>query len=379
MKEESSPLKKIVIVIGTRPELIKVACIIREFINRDLRDHFLLINTSQHKDLLDPYWKIFGLEPDVTLDVMRNAQNLSSLTTRVIMQFQEYLESMRGQIAAIMAQGDTTTVFGVSLVAFYNNLPFYHLEAGLRSFDLYNPYPEEFNRKATSIIAGFHFCPTDVSRDNLLSEGIPPERTMVVGNTVIDALTYIRDHVENHPEFDTQYLNEKISHGKKIVLITCHRRENHGSYLLEIIQAVHELATENQEIQFIWTLHPNPNVKEVVKDSILKDTKNVILVDPVDYKDLIRLLSRSIIVLSDSGGIQEEAPSFNVPVLVLRKTTERPEGITAGAAFLVGTDKSVIKQKFSHYLDHGINLIENPYGDGLSSVRVVNKLLELTS
>lgn len=370
-------MKKILIVIGTRPELIKVACIVKEFTKRGLRDHFLLVNTSQHRELLDPYWAIFGLKPDVTLDVMRNDQNLSSLTTRVITQFQHYVDSMKNEIGGILAQGDTTTVFGVSLVSFYNHIPFFHLEAGLRSFDLYNPYPEEFNRKATSIVTSFHFCPTEMSKANLIKEGVSDEKISVVGNTVIDSLSLIREYVLAYPEFDSSVLASGLKTDSKIILITCHRRENHGLHLTEIIESIYELAVENPGIKFVWTIHPNPNVSNVVINSKLQNLDNIFLIDPVDYKDLIRLLSRSIMAISDSGGIQEEAPSFNVPVLVLRKATERPEGVLAGAAVLVGADKQLIKDKFYHFLSNKISLDKNPYGDGFSSVRVVDRLLEL--
>jgi len=370
-------LKKILIVVGTRPELIKVAVIVKELEARGLRDRYILINTSQHKELLDPYWAIFEIKPDVVLDVMKRDQNLSSLTVRVIDQFQKYLDSVKDEAAGVLAQGDTTTVFGVSLVSFYNGIPFYHLEAGLRSFDLNNPYPEEFNRKAASIVSSFHFCPTETSKENLISEGVDPEKILVTGNTVIDSLLLVKRYISDHPEFEDETLRSKIKDDQKTVLITCHRRENHGDNLKLIINTIIELANENKDFLFVWILHPNPRVMGTLQSPELTLPKNIFLVPPVGYNDLIRLMSRSTVAISDSGGIQEEAPSFNVPVLVLRNATERPEGVEAGAAVLVGTDKELIKERFYDYLSAGMSITDNPYGDGLSSGRIVNKLLEL--
>lgn len=370
-------MKKLLIVVGTRPELIKVAGIVKELEVQGLRNHYLLINSSQHKELLDPYWAIFGIKPDVILDVMKRDQNLSSLTVRVIDQFQQYLDNIKEEVGAVLAQGDTTTVFGVSLVSFYNGIPFYHLEAGLRSFDLYNPYPEEFNRKAAGIVASFHFCPTETSKENLEREGVDPGKILVAGNTVIDSLLLVKEYISQQPGFEYETLRDKIKDNQKTVLITCHRRENHGDHLKLIISAISELANENKGILFVWILHPNPKVMDTLQSSDLFLPENIFLVPPVGYNDLIRLLSRSTIAISDSGGIQEEAPSFNVPVLVLRNATERPEGVEAGAAVLVGTDKNLIKEKFYHYLSNGMNITNNPYGDGLSSGRIVKKLIEL--
>lgn len=368
-------MKKILIVIGTRPELIKVACIIKELERRNLRDRYVLINTSQHMDLLDPYWSIFGIQPDVTLEVMQKKQSLSSLTSRVIDQFQKYLDSIENKVGAVLAQGDTTTVFGVSLVSFYNGIPFYHLEAGLRSFDIYNPFPEEYNRMSTSLCTTIHFCPTAIARQNLLKEGIAENKIQVVGNTVVDALEFIKSYVSTNPNFENKLLQSIPKYQGK-VLITCHRRENHGSNLLDIMNAIFDLANENKALQFIWAIHPNPNVMDVVLNSPLKDVENIKFVEPLSYHDLIRLLSQSVIAISDSGGIQEEAPSFNVPVLVLRKATERPESVIAGISALVGSDQELIKQQFYYYLSNKINVVANPYGDGKSSSRVVDVIME---
>lgn len=369
-------MKKIAIVVGTRPELIKVGCLVRELEKRGYREKCILVNTAQHKELLEPYWKLFELQPDITLDVMRHGQSLSQLTSRVLTQFQHTVDQAEGQLAGILAQGDTTTVLGTAMVAFYNQIPFYHLEAGLRSFNLQNPYPEEFNRKATSLVTSFHFCPTDAAKTNLLEEGVREEKISVVGNTVIDALQYIKQKIHEHPHFENKALQSRIEQHSEIVLITCHRRENQGNNLIRIMDAIGELAVENPHTAFVWTLHPSPNVSAVVLKSKLKSQANIILIEPLSYYDLIKTLSRSTLAISDSGGIQEEAPSFNVPVLVLREYTERPEGLAVGAAVLVGADKAAIKTQFYHFRKHGIDLDHNPYGDGKSAARVAEKLIE---
>lgn len=369
-------MRKIVIVIGTRPELIKVAPIIVEFQKRNLRDRIIILNTAQHKDLLNPYWDLFKVQADITLDVMRDGQHLSQLTSRVIDQFQSFLDKCKHEVAAVLAQGDTTTVFGVSLVSFYNFIPFFHLEAGLRSFDLENPFPEEYNRRSASICASYHFCPTELSKSNLLQEKVDSSKIYVVGNSVLDALESIREMLGKSSFENNQLEVIRTPSGKK-VLITCHRRENHGDNLKTIISVVGELARENPEMEFIWILHPNPNVYYNISNSELKNIPNVLLIDPVGYFDLIKLLSLSSIVISDSGGLQEEAPSFQVPVLVLRKKTERPEGIDAGVACLVGADREMIKAKFYNYLENGLSNIANPYGDGRTSLRVVDILTDL--
>jgi UDP-N-acetylglucosamine 2-epimerase (non-hydrolysing) len=372
-------LKKLCIVIGTRPELIKVGCLVREFELRGYRDQCIVINTAQHRELLDPYWSLFGIQPDITLDVMKHGQSLSELHARVLSQFQITIEQMTEKVGGVLAQGDTTTVLGTAMVSFYNRIPFYHLEAGLRSFNMQNPYPEEFNRKATSQISSFHFCPTETSATNLLNEGIDADKIAVVGNTVIDALEFIKMDIRQQPEFENSVLRDRIKDDDSIVLITCHRRENQGLNLNHILTAVSELAVENPHIIFIWTIHPSPNVRNVVMSHGLALLSNVLLVEPLSYYDIMRILSRACMAISDSGGIQEEAPSFNVPVMVLREFTERPEGIAIGASELVGANHGLIKQRFSHYLRHSICLVKNPYGDGKAAPRVAEKLISLLS
>jgi UDP-N-acetylglucosamine 2-epimerase (non-hydrolysing) len=365
---------KISFIIGTRPELIKVAPLIWA-VKRD-KIAFDVVNTAQHKDLLDPYWEAFGIKPTHVLDVMVKGQNLSSLTSRAISQIQEYLDNEEVQPTVILAQGDTTTVMAASMVSFYNRIKFAHLEAGLRSFDIENPFPEEFNRKIASISADYHFSPTSISSKNLLNEGISNEKIHEVGNTVVDALIKIKGDINflSIP-WKNKGLN-KIQDFEKVVLITCHRRENHGRNLLEIIDAINEIAENNPETIFVWTVHPNPNVKNTVEKSRLSHMVNVLLTDPLEYIDILKILNTAYCAISDSGGIQEEAPSFGTPVLVLRKTTERPEGVSTGVAFLVGTEKLQIVRGFN-YLKNNYPFFEgNPYGDGESSQRILDILMK---
>jgi len=365
---------KIAFIIGTRPELIKVAPVILE-----LKKHgvaYDIVNTAQHKDLLDPYWKTFGIEPTIILDVMVAGQNLSSLTERAINAIQSYLDTVSKEPDIILSQGDTTTVMAASLVSFYNKIKFAHLEAGLRSFDFENPFPEEMNRRIASIATDIHFCPTEVSKKNLLNEGIETEKIFVIGNTVIDSLNLL----VNKDDFkQSKWLNtglDKTNNFSKKVLITCHRRENHGGNLMDIIAAVFDLATSNQDTIYVWTLHPNPNVRGKIMDSKLSELENVILIEPLDYLDLLKMLDVSFCAISDSGGIQEEAPSFRTPVLVLRETTERPEGVTEGVAFLVGSDCKKIVEKYNELIINPPNFKGNPYGDGESSKKIIEILIK---
>ena len=364
---------KISFIIGTRPELIKVAPLILEAQKKGLE--FDVVNTAQHKDLLDPYWKTFDIRPTITLDVMVPGQNLSALTGRAINGLQSYIDSSTSLPDIILAQGDTTTVMAASIVSFYNKIKFAHLEAGLRSFDLYNPFPEELNRKIASIAANIHFCPTEESKLNLLKEGIVEEKIKVTGNTVVDSLNLIKS---NERFLDKKWDNSdllQVSSYSKIVLITCHRRENQGANLHQIIKAIQKMGGLYQNFAFVWTLHPNPEIRKEILNSELKNLSNVFLVDPLSYFDLIKMLDKSFCAISDSGGIQEEAPSFNTPVIVLRNKTERPEGVQKGYAFLVGADEDKIINTFQQLLETSPEFKENPYGDGQSRIRIIDHLI----
>lgn len=363
-------------IIGTRPELIKVAPVIRECYNLGLKDQIRIVNTAQHRELLDPYWRLFELVPDVTLDSMVAGQGLVSLTARVLTQLQNHLNEQAEKPDLILAQGDTTTVMAASMVAFYNRIDFVHLEAGLRSNDFDNPFPEEYNRKVAAIAARLHLAPTTKSAENLRAEGVPAEKIHVVGNTVIDALGYFRQQ----PAFTSEPVKHPgLEHlaDRQVVLITCHRRENHGENLQQIIRAVLRLAVSHPELQFVWSVHPNPNVKLALKDSLLSTAENVTLTDPLDYYELLKVMRRSSLILTDSGGIQEEAPSFGVPVVVLRETTERPEGVEQGAAVLAGADEAKIIGYAEQALKRGAFSMANPYGDGKSAERIVALLTGL--
>ncbi|MFN4234180.1 MAG: non-hydrolyzing UDP-N-acetylglucosamine 2-epimerase [Bacteroidia bacterium] len=374
--------KKILIVIGTRPELIKLAPVIIELKKKFKRPSIIILNTAQHKELLNPYWKIFNIKADYQLNFMKPGQSLSELTYRGIQQFDNFIESLykKGEsLNGIIAQGDTTTVMVSSIVAFYKNIPFFHIEAGLRTFDLQNPFPEEFNRKVAAISAKIHFAPTLVSKNNLYNEGIK-KNVIVTGNTIVDSVELFKKNFKNYK------LNNKTLSGiiekksqKKLILITCHRRENHGENLKNIIEAVCDLAEMYNDYFFIWPLHPNPNVLNVVKNSKIDDHKNIIKTEPLDYLDLLYVLSKSKLVLTDSGGIQEEAPSFNVPVLILRNKTERPEGVNSGIAILVGTDKFKIIKKAKEILSKDNFIFKNPYGDGKASKKIVRALIKYLS
>ncbi|HMG15104.1 MAG TPA: UDP-N-acetylglucosamine 2-epimerase (non-hydrolyzing) [Saprospiraceae bacterium] len=366
---------KLIFIIGTRPELIKTAPILIELKKRN-NNNFIVINTGQHQDLLDPYWDLFHLKPDIVLSLLSKNQSLSSLTSKAILAIDKQIANLKNQgvnIKYILGQGDTTSVMAASIVAFYHNCSFVHIEAGLRSFDLQHPFPEEFNRKVTGITASMHFAPTNISKENLIKEGIEEGKIKVVGNTVVDAIKFItKEDTFQNIKFSDQRIQSLIENKEKLVLITCHRRENHNQ-LLNIINAVDKLAEDYKQMNFIWCLHPNPNVKEIVLKSELHKRANVIITEPLNYLELIKVLSVSLKVLTDSGGIQEEAPSFNVPVLILRETTERPEAVMAGYSILVGSSTEKIISAFKNFQPTQLHFT-NPYGDGNSALRIVDYL-----
>lgn len=370
--------KKLLIVIGTRPELIKLAPVIIEFKKRFKAPPIIILNTAQHKELLKPYWNIFNIKPDYELNFMKRGQSLAQLSARGLLQFEKFLNDCYQsglKISGVLAQGDTTSVMISSLIAFYHGIPFYHLEAGLRTNDLQNPFPEEFNRKVASITAQIHFAPTKLSKQNLIHEGIK-KNIYVTGNTIVDAVEFFKLKFNKHTIKDIKI--KKIFFAgstNKVILITCHRRENHGKNLLEIISAVNILANKYSEFKFIWPLHPNPNVINVVKENIDKTCTNIVLTPPLEYEDLLYVMQHSKLILTDSGGIQEEAPSFNVPVIILREKTERPEGVKAKIAWLVGTKKENIIKLADYLLKKKSFKFKNPYGNGRASELIVDILL----
>ena len=367
--------KNLLFIIGTRPELIKVFPIIN-YLKKINYKNYKIVATGQHKDLLKSYWSVFNITPDYHLDIIKKGQNLTQLTAKAIVGIDQLLADIENSFKPdiIIAQGDTTTVMASSMVSFYNNIEFAHVEAGLRSFNIKHPFPEEFNRKVAGITAGYHFSPTTTSKQNLLNENTSESIIHVVGNTVIDTLQYF---------IKTQALNEHTFLNKSLhniesncVLVTCHRRENHLQ-LNNLIEAIDFLSSKNENLTFIWPVHPNPNVKDKVLNSKIKNKPNVIITDPLEYLDLIKVLSISKKVISDSGGIQEEAPTFKVPVLILRETTERPEAVEIGISKLVGMNKDLIIEAFNNFNPQFDVEFENPYGDGQSSKRIIETILSL--
>jgi UDP-N-acetylglucosamine 2-epimerase len=368
-------MKKLIAVIGTRPELIKTAPVIRQFSEMGLREKLIIVNTAQHKDLLDPFWGLFGIDYDYKLDLMVSGQNLSELTSRAIIQFQRLLDNLLNDDivpVCILAQCDITTVMVSSMVAFYNQIKFLHLEAGLRSGDLQNPFPEEYNRKVASMVTSVHFAPTQLAKENLINEGINTKNILVTGNTVVDALKYITSTENYKHGWNNSELSMKLKNRENIVLITCHRRENFGQNLKNIIEAIKKLADVHHDYCFVWVIHPNPQVKDTLLSAGLAEVGNIILTPPVNYIELLNILSVCRVAISDSGGIQEEAPSFNVPVLVLREKTERPEGVELGVAHLVEADVDKIVNTFNEVILGKPGNRTNPYGDGYSSIKIVD-------
>lgn len=332
----------------------------------------LVCSTGQHREMLHQVYSIFDLRPDIELDVMRADQSLSELTSALLGELDRVVRDQKPDW--ILAQGDTTSVFVSSLVAFYNGVAFAHIEAGLRTHDLRHPFPEEANRRLTDILTTVYFAPTAHARNNLLNEGVPRNNIVLTGNTVVDAL----HDIVSHP-YQISSVVQQILRGRRLVLITLHRRESFGETLIHLCQAIKDLSIKYPDTDFVYPVHLNPNVQRIVTD-ILSGIDNVILLDPIDYPSIIYLLRSSYLVLTDSGGIQEEAPTFGVPILVLRNTTERPEGIEAGVAKLVGTNRERVVQEASLLLSSDIareNMSNrpNPYGDGRASERIVDTLI----
>lgn len=366
---------KVLTIIGTRPEAIKMAPVVRELERHRARVRCLVCVTSQHRQMLDQVLDVFGIHPDIDLDIMEPGQTLSDLTARMLTALGPVVT--RTAPDWIVAQGDTTTVLVAALVAYYHRTPFAHVEAGLRTGDRWRPFPEEMNRRSADAFADLLFAPTEPSRQALLREGHPDERIVVTGNTVVDALLQV---AEQSYDWDTGPL-ARLPRDRRIVLITAHRRESFGPPLREICLAIRELARqfEPEAFHFVYPVHLNPNVRQAVADS-LTGAPNVSLIEPLDYVSLVHLMKRAIVVLTDSGGIQEEAPSLRVPVLIMRDVTERPEGVEAGVAKIVGTDRARIVAETTRLLRDpaayaAMATGANPYGDGHAATRIVEALL----
>jgi UDP-N-acetylglucosamine 2-epimerase (non-hydrolysing) len=363
--------KKVSVVFGTRPEAIKLAPVILE-LKKNKNVEINVCITAQHREMLDQVLKVFEISPDVDLGLMRDDQTLSELSARVITAMDSYYKNYQPDL--VLVQGDTTTTFIASLTAFYNKTKIGHVEAGLRTWNKFSPFPEEINRVLTSKLTDIHFAPTKISRENLLLEGVKEENIHVTGNTVIDALLFAvqktKDNNINIPGMPDSFNYEK----ENIILITGHRRENFGEGFKNICHAISDLAEEFANYHFIYPVHLNPNVRKPVYE-ILSNRKNIHLIEPLDYLPFIALMNSSKLILTDSGGIQEEAPSLGKPVLVMRGTSERPEGIDAGSAKLVGVKRDeIVSQTKKLLLDKNEYLkmanVVNPYGDGKASERI---------
>ncbi|GKX53598.1 non-hydrolyzing UDP-N-acetylglucosamine 2-epimerase [Budvicia aquatica] len=368
---------KVLTVFGTRPEAIKMAPLVHALAGDTYFESRVCV-TAQHREMLDQVLKLFDIKPDYDLDIMRPGQGLTEITCRILEGLKPVLEDFKPDV--VLVHGDTTTTLATSLAAFYQRIPVGHVEAGLRTGDIYSPWPEEGNRKLTGHLAMYHFSPTETSKQNLLTEAIPENRVFVTGNTVIDALFWVRNRIKN----DSSLRNEMeqrypfLQQKKKVILVTGHRRESFGDGFERICGALADIARTHPEVQVVYPVHLNPNVREPVK-RILSDIDNVILIDPQDYLPFVYLMDHSYLILTDSGGIQEEAPSLGKPVLVMRKTTERPEALAAGTVRLVGTDIALIMEEVSRLLTdeneyHLMSRAHNPYGDGKACQRILDAL-----
>jgi len=374
--------KKIMLVFGTRPEAIKMAPIAHKLIAESNKFDLKICVTSQHRYMLDQVLEIFKIKPDIDLNLMKKNQNLSNLTSLILNEMHKVFIKYQPDI--LLVHGDTTTTFATSLAAFYASLPVGHVEAGLRTYDLKSPFPEEFNRQITSKIANWHFAPTNLSQQNLLAEGIKKNLITVTGNTVIDALHWVLKKIEKNKNLQKKledFLNSSLSFDikkNKYLLITAHRRENFGDGFFQMCNAIERLAKKYPKIHFVYPVHPNPNVSGPVY-KVLKGFDNIHLIKPLGYEPFVYLLKYSHVVLTDSGGIQEEAPSLGKPVLVMRDTTERPEAVKAGTVEIVGSNCQKIIDGVSKLLDNKkhyqkMSHAHNPYGDGFAASRIVDVL-----
>ena len=369
---------KVLTVFGTRPEAIKMAPLVHA-LAKDPHFEAKVCVTAQHREMLDQVLKLFSIVPEYDLNIMQPGQGLTEITCRILEGLKPVLESFKPDV--VLVHGDTTTTMAASLAAFYQRIPVGHVEAGLRTGDLSSPWPEEGNRTLTGHLATYHFAPTETSRQNLLRENIADNRITVTGNTVIDALFWVRDRVLSdealHNELTQRY--PFLANGKKMILVTGHRRESFGRGFEQICHALAEIAANNPDVQIVYPVHLNPNVSEPVK-RILGHVENVILIEPQDYLPFVWLMNRAWLILTDSGGIQEEAPSLGKPVLVMREMTERPEAGSAGTVCLVGTDSQRIVNEVTRLLQdesayQAMSRAHNPYGDGHACHRILSALI----
>lgn len=360
-------------VFGTRPDAIKMAPVVLEFARRP-EVRLTVAVTGQHREMLDQVLSVFKIVPDHDLDIMRARQTVSGMTCRALEGLDPIIEQVQPDM--LLAQGDTTTTFVASLAAFYHKVAFGHVEAGLRTDNKYDPFPEEMNRRLTSVLADLHFAPTETARQNLLSGGVAGSDIIVTGNTVIDALLHVA--AQEH-EFEDRELTKTLSDGKRVILVTSHRRENWGEPLRNICRAVRRIVEEHTDTAVVFPMHRNPTVREVVIPE-LQNLDRVHLVEPPDYVPFVHLMKGSYLILTDSGGVQEEAPALGKPVLVLRNTTERPEGVSAGSAKLIGTETDRIVAEAATLLTDratydSMSKVANPYGDGNAAARIADAVI----
>lgn len=384
-------MKRIMLVFGTRPEAIKMAPLVKEFQKYPEKFETLVCVTGQHREMLDQVLRIFEITPNYDLNIMKQGQDLYDVTARVLVGMRDVLKETKPDV--VLVHGDTTTSTAAALAAFYQQIPVGHVEAGLRTHNIYSPWPEEMNRQITGRIATYHFSPTPLSKQNLLAEGVNEGKIHVTGNTVIDALYMVVEKIKNDKSLDTELENllkqsgydvNRLNNGKKLVLITGHRRENFGDGFINMCTAIKDLTQKYTDVDFVYPMHLNPNVRKPIHEVFgenLSNLGNMFFIEPLEYLSFVYLMEKSNIVLTDSGGIQEEAPGLGKPVLVMRDTTERPEALEAGTVKLVGTNYDKIVNEVSALLDNQeyyerMSKAVNPYGDGLACSRIYNVLLK---
>lgn len=380
-------MKRIMLVFGTRPEAIKMAPLVKEFEKHPDEFDTIVCVTGQHREMLDQVLKIFDIKPNYDLNIMKQGQDLYDVTCRVLTGMRDVLKEVKPDV--VLVHGDTTTSTASALAAFYQQIPVGHVEAGLRTRNIYSPWPEEMNRQITGRIATYNFSPTQLSRQNLLEERVDDEKITVTGNTVIDALYWVVEKIKNDKDLSIElqdillkagYNTNRLNTGRRLVLITGHRRENFGDGFIHICNAIKTLTQNYPDVDFVYPMHLNPNVRKPIHEVFgedLSDLGNMFFIEPLEYLSFVYLMEKSSIVLTDSGGIQEEAPGLGKPVLVMRNTTERPEALDAGTVKLVGTDYDMIVNSVSTLLDNKeeynkMSKAVNPYGDGKACGRIVD-------
>lgn len=361
-------MNKVMLVFGTRPEAVKMCPLVNELKRRNSIQTIVCV-TGQHRQMLDQVLEAFQVVPDYDLSIMKDRQTLFDVTTNILNSIKEVLEKEKPDV--VLVHGDTSTTFVTALACFYLQIPVGHVEAGLRTYNIYSPYPEEFNRQAVGIISSYNFAPTNMSKENLINEGKKPKNIYVTGNTAIDALKTTVRNDYSHPELEW-------ANGSKLIMITAHRRENLGEPMHHMFRAIRRIMDEHNDVKAIYPIHMNPVIRQIAEEE-LSGCNRIRIIEPLDVLDFHNFLSRSFMILTDSGGIQEEAPSLGKPVLVMRDTTERPEGIDAGTLKLVGTDEEVIYQNFKELLENEniyneMSHASNPYGDGCACKRIADIL-----